>query len=119
MKRFATKHVYADESAEHVELAGRSVLKGLLNHFEPLMDLSEMDFEVLLRNDPDEIRNAGLGEKARLFRCLPIRYSKKLQSNNRGDVPYRAAHLVVDSVSGMTDDSALELYQILEGIRVK
>lgn len=119
VKKFATKHVYADESAEHVELAGRSVLKGLLNHFEPLLDLSENDFKVLLKDDPDAIRKAGLGENARLFRRLPIRYSRKLQSSRRGDVAYRAAHLIVDSVSGMTDDSALELYQILEGIRVK
>lgn len=119
IKQFATKRIYSDEAAEHVELAGRSVIKGLLTHFEPLLNLSEEDYQILIENDPDAIRKASLGFEARLFRRLPIKYGKKYQSANRGDAPYRAAHLIVDAVSGMTDDSALELYQILEGIKIK
>lgn len=119
VKRFASKHIYADESAEHVELAGRSVIKGLLTHFSPLLDISEDNFRVLIDDEPEAIKNADLSFQARLFRRIPMRYSNKLRSEVRGDISYRAAHLVVDFVSGMTDDSALELYQILEGIRVK
>lgn len=119
VKDFASEKIYADEAAEHVELAGRSVIKGLLTHFEPLLSLSEEQFSILQKNTPSEIRKGDLGFEARLYRRLPERYRNKYMSENHGDPEYRSAHLIVDSVSGMTDDSALELYQILEGIRVK
>ncbi|MEG9541222.1 hypothetical protein DZC40_03615, partial [Acinetobacter baumannii] len=34
------------------------------------------------------------------------------------EIQYRA-HLIVDYISGMTDDFALEMYQLLEGIRIQ
>lgn len=119
VKQLAREQIYTDEAAERVELAGRSVIKGLLNHFGELISLPEEQFSALLRNDSREIRNLGLDFQARLLRRLPRSYCEKYTDASRGKEIVRRAHLVVDFISGMTDDFALETYQILEGIRIK
>jgi len=119
VNKFARERIYSDESAERVELAGRSVIKGLLSHFGELINLSEEDFSVILRNDARAIRQKGLEFQARLFRRLPKGYCEKYSVTSHGDESHRRAHLVVDFISGMTDDFALETYQVLEGIRIK
>lgn len=119
VKTFAGKRIYTDESAEQVELAGRSVIKGLLGHFGPLLALTSKDFRALIRGDQKAIRAGGYDFHARLLRRLPESYCIKYSSAIHGDEAYRRAHLLVDFISGMTDDFALETYQILEGIRIK
>lgn len=107
------------EAAEKVELAGRSVIKGLRNHFGQLLKLSEDQYSILVRNDGKAIKKAGLDFQVRLFRRLPRSYCKKYGAADKGDESYRRAHLLVDFISGMTDDFALETYQVLEGIKIK
>lgn len=119
VKRLANLRIYSHPSAEQVELAGRRVVKGLLDHFGELLTLSESDFEVLTSNDISEIRSKKLDFQARLFRRLPKGYCEKYRTSSRGNEGLRRAHFVVDFISGMTDDFALETYQILEGIRIK
>lgn len=119
VKQFAIAKIYSDDAAEQVELAGRSVIKGLLNHFGELIKLSEEDFSDLVRNDAKSIKKKGLDFQIRLYRRLPKSYCGKYLSEERGTERQRRAHLIVDFISGMTDDFALETYQILEGIRIK
>lgn len=117
--KFARERIYSDESAEQVELAGRSVLKGLLNHFGELINLPEDSFTALLHNDKTRIKAEGLDFHLRLLRRLPKGYCKKYDEKDRAEEIHRRAHLIVDFISGMTDDFALQTYQILEGIRIK
>lgn len=119
VSKFAKERIYSDEAAEQVELAGRSVIKGLLNHFGELLKLSEEDFAALVRNDAKAIKKKGLDFQIRLFRRLPKSYRDKYAVEGRGEELQRREHLIVDFISGMTDDFALETYQILEGIRIK
>ena len=116
---FAKARIYSDEAAEKVELAGRSVIKGLLDHFGELIKLSEEDFLSLVQNNSKAIKSKGLDFQIRLFRRLPNSYVEKYKSEGRGTEQYRRAHLMVDYISGMTDDFAMETYQMLEGIRIK
>lgn len=118
VNNFARREIYSHDSAEQVELAGRSVIKGLLNHFGELLKLSEADFLSIARNDGDLIKKKGLDFQARLFRRLPKSYCEKYQFEAKGAERHRRAHLLVDVISGMTDDFALKTYQILEGIRI-
>ena len=118
VNNFARREIYSHESAEQVELAGRSVIKGLLNHFGELLKLSEEDFLSIVRNDGKAIKRGGLDFQARLFRRLPKCYCEKYQFEAKGPEQQRRAHLLVDVISGMTDDFALKTYQILEGIRI-
>lgn len=119
VSRFARKRIYSDASAERVELAGRSVIKGLLNHFGQLIEISEEDFTVLISNDESKIRKNNLDFHIRLFRRLPESYCKKYGDKKNIPEIQRRAQLIVDSISGMTDDYALEMYQMLEGVRIK
>lgn len=119
VNQFARDKIYSDNAAEQVELAGRSVIKGLLNHFGELIKLSEEDFSDLARNDRKSIKKKGLDFQIRLYRRLPKSYCEKYSSEERGTELQRRAHLIVDFISGMTDDFALETYQVLEGIRIK
>ena len=119
VNQFARDRIYSDDAAEKVELAGRSVIKGLLNHFGELIKLPEEDFADLVRNDGKAIKEKGLDFQIRLYRRLPKSYCEKYTAEERGTELQRRAHLIVDFISGMTDDFALETYQILEGIRIK
>lgn len=119
VSKFAKENIYSDGAAEQVELAGRSVIKGLLNHFGELLKLPEDDFLALARNDVKVIKRKGLDFQVRLFRRLPKGYRDKYAVESRGNELQRRSHLIVDFISGMTDDFALETYQILEGIRIK
>ncbi|MCY1514454.1 Deoxyguanosinetriphosphate triphosphohydrolase [compost metagenome] len=117
--KIARERIYCHKAAEQVELAGRSVIKGLLNHFGELLELPEDDFLNIVNKDSKETRKKGLEFQARLYNRLPNSYCEKYQESTRESEPDRRAHLIVDFISGMTDDFALETYQILEGIRVK
>lgn len=110
---YARKHIYSHESAEQVELAGRSVISGLLTHFKILLDLNDVDFEKLINGDAK-----GLDFEARLLRRVPPTYINKYKTSKSPE-DLRRAQLLVDYISSMTDDFALETYQILQGIRIK
>lgn len=119
VNRFARDRIYSDEAAEKVELAGRSVIKGLLHHFGELIKLPEQSFSLLVEGNSKEIKNSDLDFQARLFRRLPKSYVGKYSDKTRGDETHRRSHLIVDFISGMTDDFALETYQVMEGIKIR
>ena len=105
------------EAAENVELAGRSVIKGLLRHFGELIKLPEESFIVLVEGDAKSIKKRNLDFQARLLRRLPKSYVEKYRLAARGNEIHRRSHLIVDFISGMTDDFALEEYKILSAIK--
>lgn len=113
INKYARKHIYSHEAAEQVELAGRSVISGLLTHFKILLDLNDVDFERLINNEAK-----GLDFEARLLRRVPQTYINKYKSSKSPE-DLKRAQLLVDYISSMTDDFALETYQILQGIRIK
>lgn len=120
VKKIAIARIYSHHSAEKVELAGRNIIQGLLTHYELLLILPKDKFELLIINE--KIRKNKLDFQLRLFRRLPSTYVDKYRAaTNRNpdkEFIYRA-HLIVDYISGMTDDFALEMYQLLEGIRIQ
>lgn len=122
---YAKKNIYCHESAEKIELAGRNIIQGLLNHCEILMCLSEDKFNCLLKYPEKSMlspKKLGLDFELRLLRRLPKNHIKKyilsVEADPSNEIIYRA-HLIVDYISGMTDDFALEMYQLLEGIRIQ
>lgn len=120
VKNFARSRVYSSEAAERVELAGRSAISGLLDQFRPLLELPENQFLAILKNDKDALKGLKLDFQIRLARRLPEGYRKKYLKFNRGSNEMLSrAHLIVDFLSGMTDDFALDVYQILTGIKVQ
>lgn len=123
VRQFARKEIYSHPSAERVELAGRSVVGGLLAHFKALLDLDEGEFADFVaarkpgskESEPPKERDFHL----RLLRLLPLAYREKYAVESKGLEPDRRAHLIVDFIAGMTDHYALETYQVLQGIRIQ
>lgn len=124
IKKFARKRIYSDRNIELVELAGAKIIEGLLDEYEPLLEMDENDFINLIdgengKQHPFEFR---------LINTIPKNYIKKYQKamsyykkENCKEPPNERsvrAQLLVDFISGMTDDFALEQYQFLKGIKL-
>ncbi|WP_373975035.1 dNTP triphosphohydrolase [Chitinibacter sp. SCUT-21] len=117
VKKITIGKVYRFHEVEEIELAGYSVITGILDSFERLLDLSQDDFLSLLKDDG--VKKKGLDVEARLFRRLPKSYIEKyaIFSEEANERLHRI-HLIIDYVCGMTDDFSLRSYQNLKGIRV-
>lgn len=124
IKRVSRKILYSSFEAESIELTGYAVITGILKHYEKLMKLDHDQISALLNGTKAD----GIEFERRLFNRLGDRYKKayryaieKLDSNCKD---YRTLemwlriHLVIDHIAGMTDEYALETYQMLEGIEL-
>ncbi|MGU2820211.1 hypothetical protein ACVYAP_08950 [Acinetobacter baumannii] len=125
VKEYAISDIYSHESAEKIELAGRNIIQGLLRHYETLLRLPYSKFSALVDGkniDGKTPKKLGLDFELRLFRRLPSKQVEKYKINKDKEPNLELihrAHLIVDYISGMTDDFALEMFQLLEGIRIQ
>lgn len=127
LKQFARTYLFPLIEVEQIELAGYEIIKGLLNHFRPLLTLSAADFLHVAHDDRETDSGRALDLERRLFHRLPPKYVKTyhraLEQDDGSECRtakewFHRAHLIVDYISGMTDRFALETYQMLSGIRV-
>lgn len=124
IKNFARKRIYSDRNIELVELAGAKIIEGLLDEYEPLLDMEENNFSQLINGE----KGKEYPFEFRLINTIPKNYIKKYQKSmdyykgeNCEEPPSEKsvrAQLLVDFISGMTDDFALEQYQFLKGIKL-
>lgn len=125
VKKYAIQNIYRHESAEKIELAGRNIIQGLLKHFEILIRLPLSRFNALVNgkdHDGKSPRDLALDFELRLFNRLPDTHIDKYKINVKQDQNNELKHraqLIIDYISGMTDDFALQMYQLLEGIRIQ
>ena len=111
LKKFEKEKIFIQREVESMELAGKSVLEGLMNHFV---------FTFL--NHKEEKDNHSQ-EARRLFNLIS-RSMKSIIEIEKGINEiyllndYYKLRLIVDYISGMTDKYALKLYQKLSGIRI-
>jgi dGTPase len=115
--------IYRSKDAEHVELAGRAVVYGLLKRFSPLLCLNRSCFQKVLEDDVKFCKENAFELEMRLAHMLPqaaLRTYSVMVSGDSTDLEewhYRG-HLVLDYICGMTDHFALETFQLLSGIRI-
>lgn len=124
IKKFARKRIYSDRKIELVELAGAKIIEGLLDEYDPLLDMEENHFIQLINGE----KGKEYPFEFRLINTIPKNYIKKYQKSmdhykekNDKESPSEKsvrAQLLVDFISGMTDDFALEQYQFLKGIKL-
>jgi dGTPase len=119
-RSFVALKVYTSREAEVIELSGNSIITGLLDKLAPLLEINTDCFQIILNKDTDGIKENGLQIHSRLINLLPSQCKKsyKHEANQKPEMEwiYRV-HLIIDYLSGMTDDFALEMYQKLMGIR--
>lgn len=129
-KSYTKRFVFCSDEAELIELSGYSVIYGLLDKFKLLLDMSFDNFNLFVEGQYDKLKGENLDVEKRLFHRLPKKYINAYKLSiknipNKNDEQFvikefnLRAHLLVDYVSGMTDSFALEVFQALNGIKVK
>ncbi|NRA21147.1 MAG: dGTPase [Oceanospirillaceae bacterium] len=115
IKKYCRENLYTSQEAEDIEIAGYNIVHGLLDKFSLLMKLTSEEFNELIQ---------GKGKnnlERRMFSKLPsslIEHYKFSSNKNSKDEWFIRFQLIVDYISGMTDDFALKLYKLFHGIEV-
>ncbi len=121
LKTLARTHLFRNEGVENLELAGYSIISGLLDHYKTLLELDRAKFMYLVR---DDWPGKNLDVESRLYNRLPkkhiylYRQKCELQETSLQDEWFHRAHLIIDYISGMTDRYALSTYQLLGGTSI-
>lgn len=119
IKSVVRSEVYSDESIQSLELAGSSVISGLLDRFGVLLKVNRNALKGLLSPGA---RVRGLDVEKRLLDLIAPSHKQYYASAAEGkdddmEMLLRS-HMIVDYISGMTDPFALRMHQKLSGIRL-
>lgn len=121
IKMVSRKKLYTSIQAESIELTGYSVITGILECYEKLLKMQYEDFRDLVNHK--DVSNAEV--ERRLFNRIGPRYveayKNALEDYSKDPDFYiyewwLRTHMLIDHISGMTDEFALETYQMLKGI---
>ena len=120
LKAFARKHLFRHEDVENLELAGFSIISGLLDHYGKLLELPKAKFDLLVNG---KWQGEELDVEWRLYNRLPKKHLHLygLRSKDASSATEEwclRAHLIIDYISGMTDRFALSTFQALGGTRI-
>ena len=127
LKDFCREKVYRHETVQRIELAGYYAITGLLEQMRPLLSCSRKRFEAALAAGNEDEKGNRILLEPKLLKLFPPRYMKVYahqvtQYKGRQDEVFlewnARAHLVVDFISGMTDDFAMKTYRTLAGMRL-
>ncbi len=120
LKNVAARVIFKAAEVETLELQGYQILTGILDRYAPLLYLNKNEFEDLVagKKSPFVVENL-------LFRRLPGKHVKAYKAHcatlNEKDYEvwemYYRCRLMQDMVSGMTDQFALDEYQVLHAMR--
>lgn len=120
LQNISIKHIYHNREVETLEIKGDAILTGLLNLYKPILEVPFEDMAKLLQ---DEKIDHGLASKffRRLSQKHIVAYSVSVEEIDEVHSEeerrllewYYRSRLLLDYISGMTDDYALKEYQTL------
>lgn len=121
LKTVAKKHIYTSDNVQRIEIAGYSIVKGLLDRLEVLTTPERDTFwKYVSANEQPEGDSHKLAW--RVFGLLGKRVKNAFRDAHNAAVPlsdrgelllrYR---MIVDYVAGLTDQHALSLHQLFTG----
>jgi dGTPase len=119
LRDISKKHIYSHKDIQSLELKGYKILTGLLNSYKPLLKLTQVDFGSLISK-----KDISCFISTRLIKRLSTKHIvayqdsiNKLDKKNKQKFQiqewYYRARLILDYISGMTDDFALSEYRWL------
>jgi dGTPase len=119
LKNISIKHIYSNKDVQTLELKGYTILTGLLDKYMPLLKLNRSEFTKLVADE-----NIKCFISTRLIKRLSpkhiVAYKNSIEKLDKSDKEkcsleewYYRARLILDYISGMTDDFALNEYQTL------
>ena len=117
LQNISIKHIYNHPQVQALEIKGYAIIQGLFQIYLPLLKLSDKEFQKLLNNQKiDCLICKNL--LSRLSQKHLVAYKKCVGELEEDDKQtlfewYYRARLIIDYISGMTDDYALHEYQAL------
>ncbi|MEA3513671.1 MAG: dGTPase [Campylobacterota bacterium] len=112
LQNISYNHIYTHKSVQALEIKGYSIIQGLFNIYEPLLKLDTDNFNKLLDGKKvDCLICSNL--LTRLSKKHLVSYKKSMSDLKKDDKNYillewyYRARLIIDYISGMTDDYAL------------
>lgn len=131
LKAFSEENVYTHSSVVDPELAGLTIISGILDSFRPLLELEFSSFNKLVEQVKPTINEPELSIQTLLLSKIPDNYIKayKAALQRIGDESCEMGagpnyytkewiirtHLILDHVSSMTDDYALRTFRNFAG----
>ncbi|WP_024953475.1 dGTPase [Sulfurospirillum arcachonense] len=123
LQNISVKYIYQNRHVQTLELQGYSIINGLLDIYKPLLSLTCKDFKKLIEDKKIECFIA-----MRLIKRISskqiVAYKKDVEKLNKEDIEayemlewYYRVRLVIDYISGMTDDYALDEYKTLLALK--
>lgn len=124
IKQVSREKLYTSIQAESIELTGYAVITGILQSYEKMLRLPYKKFKALVEHSEE----ADVEVERRLFNRIGTRYVEAYKYSLREYSTSSAnfyvyewwlrTHMLIDHISGMTDEFALETYQMLKGINL-
>ena len=128
VKQVSRRILYTSIEAESIELTGYAVISGILDKYSRLLKLPRKTFEQMTI---DSSKATDVDIERRLYNRLGKHFVQAYQyamekhksdywstMNTEEFEWWLRTHLIVDHVSGMTDEFALQTYQMLTGIEL-
>ena len=115
VNEYCKNNLYQSQEAQDIEIAGYNIVFGLLDKFAILMMMKQEKFAKLVKE------GKGKNLERRMFSKLPtslVRHYEAAVATDSDSEWFIRFQLIVDYISGMTDDYALKLYRLLNGIEV-
>jgi len=121
LQNVSIKHIYQNKSVQELDLQGYKILNTLFDSYKPLLELNSNDFAKLLRD-----KRIDCFISARLIKRLSskqiVAYKHDVEAIDANEEEYQIlewyyrVRLIIDYISGMTDDYALYEYKTLIAI---
>lgn len=123
LQDISVKYIYAHKEVQTLELQAYKIINSLLEIYKPLLELSSNDFEFLLEDKKIECFIS-----VRLIKRISskqiVAYKQDVKKLDKKETQkytilewYHRVRLIIDYISGMTDDYALEEYRVLSGLK--
>ncbi len=123
LQAVSVRHIYTHKEVLQLELQGYAIINGLFESYKPLLELDAKKFEKVLQDKKIECFVA-----MRLIKRISAKqitaYKEDVKKLDRSDEEryrllewYYRVRLIVDYISGMTDDYALYEYQTLNALK--
>ena len=123
LQNISMEHIYCNKDIETLELKGYKILTSLLDTYSTLLHLSHEEFEQLI-----QAKRIDCYVSQRLIRRLSSKHIvaykntiKAIQSYDNKEFLllewYHRARLILDYISGMTDDFAYDEFKILNALK--
>lgn len=116
-------YIYQNKEVQTLELQAYTILNSLFDIYKPILELNNSDFSELLKDGKiDCFISKRLIKRISSKQIVAYQNDvKKLNIDNTEEYNilefYYRVRLVIDYISGMTDDYALEEYKILHAIK--